>query len=75
MELFRASTEIFIGDGARCLFWHDRWLPGGALKWQFPDIFAITTRKTRTVQKELTGGNWMCSLFLDIGASTTISVH
>jgi hypothetical protein len=57
MALFRASTDISIGDGAKCLFWHDRWLPGGALKFQLPDLFAIATRKSRTVQKELQDRN------------------
>jgi hypothetical protein len=63
MELFKASTDVSIGDGARCLFWHDRWLHGGALKLQFPAIFAIATRKSRSVQQELNGGLSMCSLF------------
>ncbi|KAM0886337.1 hypothetical protein ACQ4PT_029742 [Festuca glaucescens] len=29
MALFRASTEITLGDGAKCLFWHDHWTLGG----------------------------------------------
>jgi hypothetical protein len=62
MDLFRTSTDVTIGDGTRCLFWHDRWRPGGALKWQFPELFAITTRKNRTVQKELWNRNWMRAL-------------
>jgi hypothetical protein len=72
MELFRASTEVSIGDGARCLFWHDRWLPGGALKLQFPAIYAIATRKSRSMQQELDGGLWMRSLF---HIATTEQVH
>ena len=63
MALFRASTDITLGDGARCLFWHDRWTPGGALKLQFPELYAIVTRKFRTVQKELLASNWMKALF------------
>ena len=62
-ELFRASTVVTIGDGARCLFYHDQWMPGGALKLQFPELYNIASRKTRTVQKELTNMNRMCSLF------------
>ena len=62
MALFRASTEIVLGDGATCSFWHDRWLPGGALRLQFPDLFRIATRKCRTVQKELFNRNWIRSL-------------
>lgn len=63
MELFRASTDITIGDGAKCLFWHDRWMPGGALKLQFPELFAIASRKFRTALKELQDRNWLRSLF------------
>ena len=62
MELFRASTEVSIGDGACCLFWHDRWQPRGAPKWRFPELLAITTRRNRAVQKELTNMNWMRAL-------------
>jgi hypothetical protein len=62
MALFRASTVITLGDGARCLFWHDQWSPGGALRHQFPDLFAISTRKRRTVQKEIHQQNWIRSL-------------
>ena len=56
MELFRASTDISIGDGSRCLFWHDRWLPGGALKLQYPELFAIATRKARTFRRRCKTG-------------------
>ena len=62
MELYRASTDVVVGDGAKCIFWHDRWLPGGALKLQFPELFHIATRKSRTVQKELLNRNWIRSL-------------
>jgi hypothetical protein len=61
MELFRASTDITIGDGAKCLFWHDRWMPGGALKLQYPELFAIASRKS--LLKELQDRNWLRSLF------------
>jgi hypothetical protein len=54
MALFRASTVITLGDGARCLFWHDQWSPGGALHHQFPDLFAISTRKRRKVKRRST---------------------
>jgi hypothetical protein len=63
MELFMASTDITIGDGAKCLFWLDRWMPGGAPKLQYPELFAIASRKSRTVLKELQDRNWLRSLF------------
>ena len=61
-QLFRASTEITLGDGAKCRFWLDAWTHGGALRHQFPELFAIATRKTRTVQKEMENNNWIRSL-------------
>ena len=62
MALFRASTDITIGDSDKCLFWHDRWRPGGALRFQFPDLFVIATRKKRSVKKELHQHNWIRAL-------------
>jgi hypothetical protein len=62
MALFHASTEITLGDGAKCLFWHDHWMLGSALRHQFPDLFTIATRKRRSVQKELHQQNWIRSL-------------
>ena len=62
MALFRASTTITLGDGAKSMFWHDHWHDVGALKHRFPGLFKIATRKCRSVQKELSNGNWMRSL-------------
>ena len=62
MELFRASTVVTLADGAKCLFWLDAWAQGGALRHQFPELFAIATRKRRTVQKEMENNNWIRSL-------------
>ena len=62
MELFRASTYVTVGDREKCLFWHDRWRPGGSLRSQFPGLYAIATRKKRTVKKELHQRNWIQAL-------------
>ena len=35
---------------------------GGALKLQFVDLYNITTRKNRSVQKELNNSTWMGAL-------------
>ena len=58
MDLFRASTTITLGDGNRCLFWHDSWHHGGSLRSCFPGLYKIATRKNRTVAQELHGANW-----------------
>ncbi|PNT62408.1 hypothetical protein BRADI_4g02793v3 [Brachypodium distachyon] len=63
MDLFRASTRIQLGNGAKTLFWHDPWLPDGGITCaRWPRLYAIATRKQRTVQKELQGNNWIRSL-------------
>ena len=62
MELFRASTDVTVGDGEKCLFWHDRWRPGGPLRSQFSELYAIATRKMRTIKKELHQRNWIRAL-------------
>lgn len=62
MELFRASTKISLGDGDKCLFWHDSWLPDGPLKLRFPNLFSIATRKNMTVKKEFQNANWIQAL-------------
>ena len=62
MALFCASTTITLGDGKRCLFWHDSWCQGWPLKEQFPSLYTIGTRKHRTVAVELEGAKWIRAL-------------
>ena len=62
MALFRASTTITLGDGKRCLFWHDSWCQGRPLKEQFPSLYTVATRKHRTVVVELEGAKWIRAL-------------
>ncbi|PNT66612.1 hypothetical protein BRADI_3g14784v3, partial [Brachypodium distachyon] len=62
-DLFRAWTRIHLGDGAKTQFWHDAWLPDGSIpRLRWPGLFAIATRKHRSVQKELSSANWIRSL-------------
>ncbi|PNT76720.1 hypothetical protein BRADI_1g52131v3 [Brachypodium distachyon] len=61
--LFRASTQISLGDGASTLFWHGAWLSDGSSPGQrWPGLLAIATRKHRTVQMELRDRNCIRSL-------------
>ncbi|PNT75534.1 hypothetical protein BRADI_1g34168v3 [Brachypodium distachyon] len=63
MALFRASTHIVLGAGKKALFWHDAWLLDGSTpRDRWPGLFAIASRKNRTVQKELTNRNWVRAL-------------
>jgi hypothetical protein len=57
--LFKASTVITIGDGAKARFWHDNWLDGEAPKNLAPHLFELVSRKNRSVQQELHNGRWM----------------
>ncbi|KQK00452.2 hypothetical protein BRADI_3g49941v3 [Brachypodium distachyon] len=73
MDLFRALTRILLGAGEKALFWHDAWLPDGStLKLRWPGLFAITSRKNRTVQKELANRNWVRAL-LRIGTTQQLA--
>ncbi|PNT65131.1 hypothetical protein BRADI_4g37815v3 [Brachypodium distachyon] len=60
--LFSASTTVQIGDGRKVKFWHDSWLDGLAPNVIAPTIFAITTRKNRSVHDDITEGAWVCAL-------------
>lgn len=59
MDLFRSSTVVTIGNGEKASFWHDSWQDGASLKALFPNLFAVATRKNRTVKHELQNDNWI----------------
>ncbi|PNT70218.1 hypothetical protein BRADI_2g07826v3 [Brachypodium distachyon] len=64
MDLFRASTWIQLGDGAKTLFWHDPWLPDGAIaSARWPRLYAIATRKLLEIcPRGNHSNNWIRSL-------------
>ena len=62
MALFRASTSIVLGNGHKALFWHDDWTGKGPLRMLTPGLYKISTRKQRTVSKELHEDNWIRSV-------------
>ncbi|WVZ91118.1 hypothetical protein U9M48_037331 [Paspalum notatum var. saurae] len=59
MDLFRACTQLSLGDGNRISFWHDRWLQG-----QMPKQIALLCFKLvwRKNLKALQGNSWMRGL-------------
>jgi hypothetical protein len=61
-DLFSAATEITIGDGSIANFWKDRWLQGMAPKDIAPSLFAIASRKNRTVKMALQSDTWLSDL-------------
>jgi hypothetical protein len=61
-ELFAAATEITIGDGSIANFWKDRWLQGVAPRELAPSLFAIASRKNRTVKQAMANDTWLSDL-------------
>jgi len=64
LDLFRASTEIIIGDGAKTLFWIDNWLDGLTIETLAPNLFkAVPPRfRSRTVRDGLLNGTWISDI-------------
>jgi hypothetical protein len=60
--LFKASTTISIGDGAKARFWHDNWLDGEAPKNFAPHLFELVRGKNKSVQQELRNNSWIHTL-------------
>jgi hypothetical protein len=57
MALFRASTEIKLGNGKKVIFLHDKWLEGMAPIDVAPNLYKKAHFKKRTVAKELWNKN------------------
>ncbi|WVZ66580.1 LOW QUALITY PROTEIN: hypothetical protein U9M48_015779 [Paspalum notatum var. saurae] len=62
MDIFRACTQLSLGDGNRISFWHDRWLQGQTPKQIAPLCFKLVWRKNLTVAETLQGNSWMRGL-------------
>ncbi|WVZ68209.1 hypothetical protein U9M48_017172 [Paspalum notatum var. saurae] len=60
-DLFRAGTEIVIGDGKTALFWVDNWLDGAAIEVIAPNLFTAIPRRfhRRSVAEGLTNRAWI----------------
>jgi hypothetical protein len=43
VPLYRSVSTVKLGDGAHCAFWHDNWLPSGALAATAPALYSHTT--------------------------------
>ena len=62
-QLFRVSTIVTIGDGARASFWKSSWMNGQAPMDVFPDLFRLAWRKNRMVKEELVNQSWTRGLW------------
>ena len=51
--LFAACTVVTINDGATTSFWSSNWLDGRPLRAVYPEVFAQSIRKCRTVRDTL----------------------
>jgi hypothetical protein len=60
--LFKASTEVTIGDGEKSRFWHNSWLDGAGPRHLAPHLFDLAKRKNRSVKQELQNNSWIRSL-------------
>jgi hypothetical protein len=46
-SMFQASVTVQVGDGARALFWSDRWLDGASIQQLTPEVVAYVHPSAR----------------------------
>ncbi|KAE8818263.1 hypothetical protein D1007_03893 [Hordeum vulgare] len=57
--MFASATSAHIGDSSTALFWFDAWLEGVVPRDLAHSLFAISSRKRRTVAAALHGDAWL----------------
>ena len=57
--IFRASTEIIIGDGRKTSFWRAHWAQGCRPADRWPDLFAHCNGRRLTLRAALVGNAWL----------------
>jgi hypothetical protein len=62
-QLFRVSTIVTVGDGAKASYWQSSWMDGRAPMDLFPDLFRLAWRKNKTIREELENHNWTRGLW------------
>jgi len=62
-QLFRVSTMVTIGDGAKASFWQSSWMQGQVPMDVFPDLFKLAWRKNKTIREELVNQSWTRGLW------------
>lgn len=62
LPIFRRSTEVHVGDGARAVFWHDRWLGPAPLLELFPALYSHSARPHLSVVAALDDEHWALTL-------------
>ncbi|WVZ95337.1 hypothetical protein U9M48_041118 [Paspalum notatum var. saurae] len=63
-DLFRAGTEVILGDGNLALFWEDNWLDGMALDVLAPNLVpAVPPRfRRRSVREGILNSSWVSDI-------------
>jgi hypothetical protein len=72
-HVFYYSTTVTVGDGAKTLFWKDRWIKGQSiaeLATSLINVVGPRTRSIRTVKEALQHSSWV----RDIKGSLTVQV-
>jgi hypothetical protein len=62
-QLFRASTEVILGNGRKAKFWDSAWIFGQAPRDIAPNLFKLAWRKNQTVAEDLENNNWTRGLW------------
>ncbi|KAE8782832.1 Serine/threonine-protein kinase CTR1 [Hordeum vulgare] len=76
-SVFNSLVKINVGNGARVLFWRDRWINGFTIKEIAPLIFQLVptrARNSRTVQQVLTDNYWTQDVHGDLSFMAHIQV-
>lgn len=58
MQLFRASTEVKVGNGELAKFWDSSWCNRQAPRDLAPHLYQLAWRKNLTLREELEGDKW-----------------
>jgi len=53
LDFFKPNVRFEVGNGARVLFWQDKWCGEQPVKFQFPNLFRMASLRVATVQEIL----------------------
>jgi hypothetical protein len=70
VEAFNSLVSINVGDGAKNLFWTDRWVRGSATMELAPEVFMIVSiqrRSRHTVREAMENDSWVSDVGSDVG--------
>lgn len=62
-QLFRASTQVVVGNVKRALFWESSWIDGKASQDLAPQLYKLAWRKNQSIKEDLHNYNWTRGLW------------